>query len=282
MYIKSILRKLKRMTTRNLKCIDGRLVKPGRVNLEWWHQRENIGDGISPVICEYMLSRKGLSLDSKAKKTCHLMAVGSICGAGGMDATVWGSGIHHRSLQEHILSYKDTRKLDVRAVRGPVTERFLNENGISCPEIYGDPAVIMPLIYAPKIQKKCYPVSVVLHISQKENKKPAEEIHQIDIESNDYKHFIDELLSSEKVISSSLHGIILAESYGIPAVFLCEGIEDQMMKYKDWYEATGRAEFRYAKNLEQAMEMDPMPIPELSDLRQKLMAAFPYDLWEEK
>ncbi|MBP3195500.1 MAG: polysaccharide pyruvyl transferase family protein [Butyrivibrio sp.] len=278
MNVRQRLIQTRKRLTRNLKCLDGRVVRIKKVNLEWWQHKKNVGDQISPVICNYMLEKKGLSFDSKAKKTKHLMALGSICGEGQIDSVVWGSGIHTNELKENILLFKNERKLDIRAVRGPETEHFLNENGISCPQIYGDPAIIMPLIYQPHVSKK-YSYSLVLHILMKNMARIPDDANLIDIETDDYKHFIDELAASEKIISSSLHGIILAESYGIPAIFFCEGVEDQMMKYKDWYESTKRPDFRYAKSIEEALAMEPMPLPDLSVLREKLMDVFPYDLW---
>ena len=41
----------------------------------------------------------------------------------------------------------------------------------------------------------------------------------VSMNTDDYKSVIDEICASEIVYTSSLHGIILAESYGIPAVF---------------------------------------------------------------
>ena len=37
------------------------------------------------------------------------------------------------------------------------------------------------------------------------------------------------------VISSSLHGIILAETYGIPAILLMDKVTNNMFKYNDYY-----------------------------------------------
>ncbi len=272
--------KIAKRITKNLKCLDGRVVRFKRVNLEWWQHKENIGDSISPVICDYMLSRRNLSFDSRAKKTCHLMAVGSICGEGRVDATVWGSGVHLDSLKNNIKDTMKNRKLDIRAVRGPETEKFLKDVGIRCPKVYGDPAIIMPLIYKPDDSHgKKYNTSLVLHVLRKDKTLIPSEVNLIDTETSDYKYFIDEIVSSEKIISSSLHGIILAESYGIPTLFLCDGVEDQMMKYRDWYLSTNRPDFKYARSIEEALAMQPMELPDLSALREKLMDAFPYDLW---
>lgn len=81
------------------------------------------------------------------------------------------------------------------------------------------------------------------------------------------------------VYSSSLHGIILAESYGVPSVFLRQGMEEEMLKYYDWYFATGRYEVRSATSLAEAKETEPMKLPELEELREGLLQSFPYDLW---
>lgn len=279
-YKKKIKLIIKSKITRNIKCLDGRFVRFKRVNLEWWSQKNNVGDCLSPVVCDYMLSLRGLSFDSKAKRTTHLMAVGSICGAGYMNETVWGSGIHHEILKGHVVRRShENRILDIRAVRGPETEEFLNSQGITCPKVYGDPAIIMPLIYIPKDNTKKYKYSFISHISRKADIKACDDVHMIDIETADYKSFIDEVVRSEKIISSSLHGIILSEAYGIPTVFLCDEMEDQMMKYVDWYRSTGRENFKFAKTIEEALSMEPMNLPELSSMRKKLMDSFPYDLW---
>ena len=150
--------------------------------------------------------------------------------------------------------------------------------GYDCPEIYGDPAILMPLIYQPQSTNKKYPVSVIHHISQKDEKR-EENINYIDVATTDYKKVIDEIVKSEKIISSSLHGIILAETYGVPAVFLKSGMEDQIMKFLDWYYATGRYNVVTADSIDEAMRKVPMQLPELEACRENLMEAFPSDLW---
>ena len=101
----------------------------------------------------------------------------------------------------------------------------------------------------------------------------------IDICTADYKDFVHKLLSCEKIISSSLHGIILAESYGVPAVLLKPKVD--FLKYDDWYYSTNRYNYLVAKKIEEGMSLEPSVLPtNLEELRKGLEEAFPYDLYE--
>jgi pyruvyltransferase len=101
--------------------------------------------------------------------------------------------------------------------------------------------------------------------------------------TTDYQSFIDSLCSAKRVISSSLHGIILAEAYGVPAVlFLPESTHGNLTlyKYQDYYYGTGRFEFPVAKTIQEALLVEPCPLPELKPIQERLIQAFPVDLWE--
>ena len=87
------------------------------------------------------------------------------------------------------------------------------------------------------------------------------------------------MLSCEKIISSSLHGIILAESYGVPAILLKPKVD--FLKYDDWYYSTKRYEYPVVASIEEGMVTEPLPLPiNLDDLRRGQENAFPYDLYE--
>lgn len=134
---------------------------PHRVNLREWDVKKtgldyyeqgnvpyNLGDTLSRVVVEYMLGRKGLSLDTWVKKKKQLFAVGSGIMHSYADAVIWGNGIERKmSRKLEILHRRPIRKLDVRAVRGPLTRDYLLQLGHRCPEVYGDPAILMPYIY---------------------------------------------------------------------------------------------------------------------------------------
>lgn len=260
---------------RNRKTLDGRKADRNKVNLEYWNFNENLGDLLAPVVTQWMLHRLGLDLYREAAKPCHLMTVGSVLGLGVFDAVIWGSGVNSFAHVGRVTTQKGYRKLDIRAVRGPVTAQVLRENGYTCPQIYGDPAILLPLIYPGRRPEKKKKYVVIDHYM----KRKTTGDDRLSIRTGDYRTFLDKILEAEVVYSSSLHGIILAESYGVPSVFIRQGMEEEMLKYYDWYFATGRYEVRSATSLAEAKETEPMKLPELEELREGLLQSFPYDLW---
>ena len=100
---------------------------------------------------------------------------------------------------------------------------------------------------------------------------------RIDICTDYYKEFIDKLNSVEVVISSSLHGIILAEAYGIPAILLKPQID--ILKYYDYYYGTKRFDFPVANTLAEARNIKPVELPNLNEMREKIINVFPYDVY---
>ncbi|MCD8131591.1 MAG: polysaccharide pyruvyl transferase family protein [Lachnospiraceae bacterium] len=222
-----------------------------------------------------------MSLTDEVSKTSHLYAVGSVITAGLQDCTIWGSGILYT-----LLGYRlRNRLLDIRAVRGPLTRVVLLEYGYDVPEIYGDPAIFLPEVYSPNRTEKKFKYGVVAHKNGASRLKNVHDILgdnylDIDIKTNDYKAFVDQLVSVERVISTSLHGIILAESYGIPAILVRP--DYSLFKYYDYYLGTNRGSFPILEKLPSKEELDKMYFPELPDteiIGKRLEEAFPYDLF---
>ena len=247
-------------------------------------QPYNLGDYLGRIICLYMLNLKGIKIDKYISKKKHLFTVGSNILGGKthgnyQDTTIWGSGVLKMpTRRDCFFQGLSRRKLDIRAVRGPLTKGVLDKLGHKCPEVYGDPAILMPLIYQPTVEKR-YSYSVVcqfVHERRFREQHPNE--HIVSMNTNDYKAVIDEIVASNVVYTSSLHGIILAEAYGVPAVFFRQLKND--FKYYDYYFSTGRRDIVIAETFEEALKMKPLPLPDLSKLRQGLLDSFPYDLWD--
>lgn len=174
----------------------------------------NFGDLLSKYIVE--------RISGKKVKWCHRRSLFKFCAVGSLvsdkllryGGVFWGTGMHDSSVRKHFAPCYFT------AVRGPLTRRSLLDAGYKCPDVYGDPALLMPLLYEKKVTKK-YKLGIICHFQHKEKLKFSDDVLVIDI-SRDEKNllsFIDEVCQCEKILSSSLHGIIISNAYGIPAKY---------------------------------------------------------------
>lgn len=264
----------------NRRILAGKEYAEGRVFLEYWIKRVNLGDSLAPAICEWMLDR-GKPAPSEcalaADVPVHLLTVGSIVNMGGFDAAVWGSGVLSIGVLREIYEKSRYRKLDIRAVRGPLTRSILENAGYEVPEVYGDPGILMPLIYQPERKEPSVPYTIIPHYLDIE-KCISQGYEYLDIRTADYRSFIDRIVRSRMVVSSSLHGIILSEAYGVPAVLLNYDFID-LLKYYDYYFSTGRRSVKVASSIEEALQTEPMSLPDLAEMQKNLMSSFPYDLF---
>lgn len=266
--------------SRNRTTLTGKSIQQRRVNFEYWNEGDNIGDYLSRIVFDYMLEREHISEDDITKRTTHLMGIGSIIAEKQFDATIWGSGIHTLPKLYRLYRWQNIVKYDIRAVRGPLTCAYLTRSGYDCSNVvFGDPAALMPLIYMPDSMDKKYDISIVAHYKSKVNEE--RQFHYINVCTEDYKFFIDEIVASRLVIASSLHGIILAEAYGVPVVFWNDNgrLFSEIIKYYDWYYSTNRYNVIMAMTIEDALRIKPMELPNLERMQKELINSFPYDLW---
>ena len=203
--------------------------------------KENYGDLLSKYIVEKISAEKVKWVHPKKQpwyrfdKTNYL-GIGSILAHASKNSIVWGSGIID---QNHPIE-----KADFRAVRGPKTRERLLALGYKCPEIYGDPALLLPKYFNPKVEKK-YKVGIVPHYVDFEGVtrqfRNQEEIIVIDMLTKDIESTTREILSCEKIISSSLHGLIVAHAYGIPAAWVqfSDKIFGDGIKFRDYFLSVG-------------------------------------------
>lgn len=245
----------------------------------------NLGDFLGNVVVKWMLDKKGLSLDDYVEHKKHLFTVGSGAIKSYQNMTLWGSGVEREIPQKMRRFFQKSwfRKLDIRAVRGPMSRDYILKLGHNCPEVYGDPAILMPLIYNDIIGLgKKYEISIIPQlVTEKEIRKKYPDAHIISMNTDDYKSVIDQIVQSKLIISSSLHGVILADAYGVPSVWYRGVGKDIDFKYLDYYASTGRKPETIPTTIEEALKTEPMPLPDLKQLQEGLIEVFPYDLWNK-
>jgi len=232
----------------------------------WW-KGVNFGDELSPVIVERIVGRP-VRFESLTANRKLLLAVGSILHYARDGDVIWGSGFRENPLLENRF-----RNLDVRAVRGPRTREFLLKKGIACPEVYGDPAILMQYLFPEfKRETPIYDYIIIPNIGEMSCFFPYKNVV---MPTNHWKEVVQMMLRSKLVISSSLHGIIVAESFGIPTRFLKMTWTEPLLKYQDYYESTKRPGFRYATSVQEALRMGGEESPQI-DI-EPLINAFPWD-----
>lgn len=240
----------------------------------WWEGTDgtNFGDDLSHVIVEKILGRSVQNMPLESKRPI-LFSAGSILHYARNGDVIWGSGFREDPSQENRFS-----SLDVRAVRGPRTRDFLLKKGIPCPEVYGDPAVLIGRLF-PEFQKEEpeYDYIIIPNIGE----IPCFlKYKNVVLPTLPWKQIVKKMLKSRLVISSSLHGIIVAESLGIPTRLLKMTWIEPLLKYQDYYESTGRLDFQYATSVQQAIEMGGEE-PGYIDTG-ALLEAFPWDYFNKK
>lgn len=268
-----------------------------RIRLFWWNEiklqgkpKENYGDLVGKYLAEKISNKKVVWVNPKNFSVYNwfspiYVTIGSILSHATENCIVWGSGI--------ISKEYPIKKATFLAVRGPQTRKHLQGQGYEVPEIYGDPALLLPNYYDPKVEKK-YRYGIVPHYNDMKLVKnwflTHKDIHIIDMMTNDVEAKTQEFLACEKIISSSLHGIIIAHAYGIPAVWqkFSDNVFGDDIKYQDYMESV-KIEF-YLPNIKKSEYSDAeleqlfaalpsLPLEsDVEDLRKGLMAVCPFVL----
>lgn len=201
----------------------------------------NLGDALSPVMVSIVSGRQTVHVPHKADMP-RLAAVGTIAHSFEKgDVWVWGTGC---SRYRNPLDGQDRQPFDpsaarfhVHATRGPVSRALLKAEGGRA--VYGDPVWLLPKFHK-RPTKRRWKLGVIVHLSDladRSHEANTKDGHlRYDVPEslkNDVRIFntvtpvtveglrerLDDILSCERIVSTSLHGMVFAESYGIPCLY---------------------------------------------------------------
>ena len=193
--------------------------------LKAWIPRINWGDFLNLHLISLISGQEPALVHAFRKfDEPNYMAVGSVLEFADNNTIVWGSGL----IDDKII----TPPKKILAVRGPLTRNALLKQGIECPEIYGDPALLLPKYYQPKVEKK-YKKGIIPHWADVDFVK-ANKDEVIIYPHTSMFQYIDLICSCETIEASSLHGLIVADAYGIPRERVKLNKEQTEFKFNDY------------------------------------------------
>lgn len=267
----------------------------------YYSKLQNMGDCLNELILEQCF---GCEAERRSFLEGEICGIGSCLGQYTLHGTplmklqqwlngirrphvyVWGTGfINHSDAEGHFFK----KKMEFLAVRGELTRKNVERMTGKKLDIPMADAGILASELLLKMPKKRYEVGIVPHIC--DLKDPAveellskyENAKLINVK-DDPLQVVKEIAQCETIISSSLHGLIVADSFHIPNMYLIFG--DRLLgdgyKFEDYYSAYG------LKPMPRDLRIEPAPTleevrgkyqiqPELVEEKKRQMkAVFPF------
>ncbi len=206
-------------------------------------KKENLGDYLGCYMLEKLSQKPSRFVTLESGKPVYI-TVGSVLHAGLHEkCLVWGSGFI--SEQQVVSS-----AVKLFAVRGKLTQDRLRSLGCAVPEPLGDPALLMPYLYQPKPGKNKLKLGIIPHYQDSKDlrarmpgklDKVSYSYRIFNILSANVEEFIDNIVSCEFIVSSSLHGLILAHAYKVPALWVnfSGKLIGGSFKFHDYFSSVG-------------------------------------------
>ena len=213
-----------------------------------WYETKNWGDALNPVLIEQVSGRKARGFDINLVNESdgtypgnvgdlHLV-IGSTLQHANANTVVWGAGFTSNTC----LFKEKPKRID--AVRGPLSAAHARSQGVFCPDVFGDPALLFPRYYKPE-QRKQYTLGIIPHYLDSRNPTIDRFRNQSDILVIDIKDgietVVDNLCKCKCIVSSSLHGLIAADAYEIPSAWIkaSSKIPGKDFKFYDYFASLG-------------------------------------------
>lgn len=245
---KTILSLLENQNSNEENFMTAKSSSPTRsINLHYWpgyKGKKNFGDELSPFIMKKLLPFHNFHLNEAPERhEKNLIALGSYLHEAKDGFFIFGSGSRKGG-------FNNAKGLELISLRGPNTKNVLKQNGLDCSEKFGDPALFMPRFYSPKIDKSLSSkIGFVPHFTDKTDYRMSDDHFHIIEPTLPWQTVIDKICSCKAVLSSSLHGLICSDAYGVPNAWLkYKNLDDGEFKFKDYFLSQER-EYKFISNI---------------------------------
>lgn len=287
--------------------------KSGKIKLVYWNE-PNFGDMLSPYIIGKLSGQEivykefyynvRICFSKLIKKIIHfkfkeissilfwweqnLLAIGSIISVGNKHSIIWGSGF--------ISENRAFKGGEVYAVRGKYTDEKLKEEGFSVNPVYGDPALLIPLLNSPS-KIKTADIGIIPHWSETDyfKEKYGNRYKIIDLRTYDIKRVVEEITSCRRILSTSLHGIIVSHAYGVPALWIRHIVlHDSNFKFFDYFSSVGIKEYVGFTDIDEILSSEQsyitffnknkdmvLPNIDIKTIQRNLLSVAPFNIKKE-
>jgi pyruvyltransferase len=229
------VQQLMRPRLHNLAQFPQRILHGNLVHAYWSNLDVNFGDAITPLL----LGHYGFTPICTTPARAQVVSTGSILHHLPEDFSgcILGSGL---IAEEFAKLYP---KAKILALRGARSRNLIQA---SAHVALGDPGLLLPRLL-PDLPQRQMPVGVVPHFVDKGNMRLREicarfptEIKLIDVQSHPLR-VLREMAQCEHILSSSLHGLVVADALGIPNrwLVLSNQVKGGRFKFDDYYSAFG-------------------------------------------
>jgi pyruvyltransferase len=195
-----------------------------KVSTYWWRARPNFGDALAPLLLRRFSHHEPVWAD---RDSAELFTIGSVL-EGARNAVVLGSG----KLYEETVPSDTNRYL---AVRGPLT-------GVD--GTYGDPGLLAPELVT--VGRKTHQLGLVPHWSDRQlfiDPRFTKYNPMLIDPAQDPLDVVRQIGSCHKIVTSSLHGAVIADAFNIPRrteiAPRLQSAEGGMFKFRDYNMSVG-------------------------------------------
>jgi len=201
----------------------------------------NFGDLLSIEIVRNLLPNSNIKIIDPycESSSLNLVALGSILFGADVHSRVWGAGFLFGD------SYLRAKPHLVASVRGPLSDAKLIRQGLQGVKNYGDPGHLVKEIY-PEPESVQFKFGFVPHFYDKGDERlnaisTRDDTLIIDVQREPWK-VLSEIKRCEVIVSSSLHGLICADAFEIPSVWmrLSSKVPGGSFKFIDYFMSCGR------------------------------------------